>query len=169
MLQSMGLQRVGPDWETELNWTNIKVDFRISDNPPKLYAESCGYMPLFQERGFKTFITFSVWFKILQKCIVTDKVKESLPCKQLQFLQSSNHVLLHFQVALMNACSPDPGRLCLFYTQGSWKTGLGSRVLILIGQQEDMTRAEKVPETISREKQMKEPSNFCQRRRRTGE
>ena len=65
------------------------MDFRISDNPPKLYAESCGYMPLFQERGFKTFITFSVWFKILQKCTVTDKVKESLPCKQLQFLQSS--------------------------------------------------------------------------------
>ena len=69
-------------------------------------------------------------------------------------------MLLHVQVALMNACSPDPGKLCLFYTRGSWKAGLGSRVLILIGQQEDMTRAEKVPATISCEKQMKEPSLF---------
>lgn len=60
----------------------------------------------------------------------------------------------------MNACSPDPGRLCLFDTRGSWKAGLGSRVLILIEQQEDMTRAEKVPATISCEKQMKEPSVF---------
>lgn len=77
-------------------------------------------------------------------------------------------MLLQFQVALMNVCSPDPGRLCLFYTHGSWKAGLGSRVLILIGQQEDMTRAEKVPETISCEKQIKEPSIFCQRREELG-
>ena len=69
-------------------------------------------------------------------------------------------MVLQFQVALTNECSPDPGRLCLFYTHGSWKAGLGSRVLILTGQQEDMTRAEKVPETISCEKQMKDQVFF---------
>ena len=69
----------------------------------------------------------------------------------------------------MNVHSPDPRGTV--YVLHSWQLEGWAWfcVFILIRQQESITRAQKAPETVSREKQRKEPSIFCWRKRRTGQ
>ena len=92
MLRFMGLQRVGHDWETDLNWTELNIFFKI-DQYYKIVANSTLKTMTYKKMKLvfsKALISFLPWFYVMSPSSWTPSLPPSFPLQSFSLSQSTD-------------------------------------------------------------------------------